>query len=92
MIKVAILTVSDSCANGTREDVSGRTIANMLPKDTFQICQKKIVRDDRAAITRELIDFADRDKVDVVYTTGGTGLGPRDVTPIGRRQGRAGSG
>jgi molybdopterin adenylyltransferase len=81
MIKVAILTVSDSCGNGTREDVSGRTIANMLPKDTFQICQKKIVRDDRAAITRELIDFADRDKVDVVYTTGGTGLGPRDVTP-----------
>jgi molybdenum cofactor synthesis domain-containing protein len=53
----------------------------MLPADTFRIVQRSIVPDDHAAIVRKLIDFADRDRVDVVFTTGGTGLGPRDVTP-----------
>jgi molybdenum cofactor synthesis domain-containing protein len=81
MIKVAILTVSDSCAQGKREDVSGQTIKDMLAEDKFEICEKKIVADDYETIADELKYFSDNAAVDVVLTTGGTGLGPRDVTP-----------
>ena len=81
MIKTAILTVSDTCSEGNREDVSGRTIAEMLPKDKFEICEKRIDPDDIDAIESELRRLSDDVGVDVVLTTGGTGLGPRDVTP-----------
>lgn len=81
MTRVAILTVSDSCAQGKREDVSGQTIKDMLPKDKFEICEKKITSDDHQTIADELRYFSDKAGIDVVLTTGGTGLGPRDVTP-----------
>ena len=81
MIKTAILTISDTCSQGNREDVSGQTIAEMLTKDKFEICEKRIVPDDLEAIADELRRFSDEAGVDVVLTTGGTGLGPRDVTP-----------
>jgi len=81
MIKVAILTVSDSCSQRKKEDVSGQTIKNMLDADEFEICEYKVVADEREDIKKELIYFADEVKVDIVLTTGGTGLGPRDVTP-----------
>jgi len=81
MIRVAILTVSDSCAGQKRQDVSGQIIRGMLPGDRFEICEYKIIPDDRRVIENELIHFADELKVDVVFTTGGTGLGPRDITP-----------
>ncbi len=81
MTRVAILTVSDSCAHGKREDVSGQTIKDMLPKDKFEICEKKITSDDHQTIADELKYFSDKADIDLVLTTGGTGLGPRDVTP-----------
>ena len=81
MIKVAILTVSDSCSQHKREDVSGQTIKNVLPDDKFEICEYKIVADEHRSIKEELYYFADEVKADIVLTTGGTGLGPRDVTP-----------
>jgi len=81
MIKTAILTVSDTCSQGNRRDVSGQTIVEMLTKDKFEICEKKIVPDDLEAIADELRRFSGEAGVDVVLTTGGTGLGPRDVTP-----------
>jgi molybdopterin adenylyltransferase len=81
MIKVAILTVSDSCAQQKREDISGQTIKEILPSDKFDICEYKVVADDQKDIERELVHFADGCKADIVFTTGGTGLGPRDVTP-----------
>ena len=81
MIKVAILTVSDSCSKGQREDVSGQTIRNMLSADKFEICGYKVVADEQQSITKELVNFADVVSADIVLTTGGTGLGPRDVTP-----------
>ncbi len=80
-IKVAILTVSDSCTQGNREDVSGQTIRDMLPEETFEVCEKKIVADDHEKIVNVLKSFSDEQDIDVVLTTGGTGLGPRDVTP-----------
>lgn len=81
MIRVAILTVSDSCSQGKSRDVSGPTIAEMLAGDEFVICEKKIVADDLDEIAGALTNFCDKGGVDVVFTTGGTGLGPRDVTP-----------
>ena len=81
MIKVAILTVSDSCSQGERDDVSGQTIKNMLDADKFEICEYKIVADEHRSIKEALIYFADELKANIVLTTGGTGLGPRDVTP-----------
>ena len=81
MIRVAILTISDSCALGKREDVSGRVIEDMLCNDKFEISEKRLVPDDRDAIVNELVYFSDAAGVDVVFTIGGTGLGPRDVTP-----------
>ena len=81
MIKAAVLTISDSCANGTRQDLSGQTIIDMLPDTKFKVCQKKVLPDDCQQITHELIQLADNEAIDIVFTTGGTGLGPRDVTP-----------
>ncbi len=81
MIKVVILTVSDSCAQGKREDVSGQTIKDMLAEDKFEICEKRIVADNHEAIADELKFLSDNADVNVVITCGGTGLGPRDVTP-----------
>jgi len=81
MIRVAILTVSDSCAQGKREDISGQTIKDILTKNGFEICDKRIVEDNREAIANGLKYFSDKADIDVVITTGGTGLGPRDTTP-----------
>ncbi len=81
MLKAAILTVSDSCAQGKRVDTSGQTIEDMLPTDQFEAIEKTIVPDDCQAIAEVLRCFSDEKGLDVVLTTGGTGLGPRDVTP-----------
>lgn len=81
MIRVAVVTVSDSCARGEREDVSGRTIEEMLPGDEFAVAARGVLPDDHAAIAAELVKLAGRGDIDLVLTTGGTGFGPRDVTP-----------
>ena len=81
MIKAAILTVSDSCSKGQRDDKSGPGIREMLGRDKFEVCRYEIVPDDKQAIIAQLRRFADEDKVDIVLTTGGTGLSGRDVTP-----------
>jgi molybdopterin adenylyltransferase len=81
MIRVAVVTVSDSCAQGTREDTSGPTIQKMLPRKLFEMGEKRILPDDREVVAAELRRLADGGAVDLILTTGGTGLGPRDVTP-----------
>jgi len=89
VIKAVILTVSDSCAQQKRDDISGQTIkeilgsrgAGSLPPDKFEICEYRVVADEQKDIEYELMHFADELKADIVFTTGGTGLGPRDVTP-----------
>jgi len=81
MIRAAILTVSDSCARGKREDVSGQTIKDMLAEGGFEVCEKRVVADNHETIANELKYFSDKADIDVIFTTGGTGLGPRDVTP-----------
>ena len=81
MIKAAILTISDSCSKGQRDDLSGETIEKMLAENGFAVCGKKIVADQADLIEAELIRFSQNDDCEIVLTTGGTGLGPRDVTP-----------
>jgi len=80
-IRTAILTISDMCAQGKRADTSGQTVKEILPEDTFEVCQKTIIPDDYETITRTLRRFSDEQNIEIVLTTGGTGLGPRDVTP-----------
>lgn len=81
MIRTAVLTISDSCSDGKRQDLSGQAIVDILPRDKFEICQRKIVPDNQLRIAQELKIFSYKEKFDLVLTTGGTGLGPRDVTP-----------
>jgi molybdopterin adenylyltransferase len=81
MIRVAILTVSDSCAQGKRRDASGPAIREILSGAGYEIAEERLVPDDRDAIARELTCFSEEGGHDLVFTTGGTGLGPRDVTP-----------
>ena len=80
-IRTAILTISDMCSQGKRADLSGQTIEDMLPEDKFEICEKTIVPDEYETIIKTLKRSSDELNVEVVLTTGGTGLSPRDVTP-----------
>ena len=81
MIKAAILTISDTCSKHPDQDASGPAIEKILSKNDFQVCVEEIVPDEFDDITAKLIEYSDRTKVDMVFTTGGTGLSPRDVTP-----------
>ncbi|MHC4387546.1 MAG: MogA/MoaB family molybdenum cofactor biosynthesis protein [Planctomycetota bacterium] len=81
MIKAAILTISDSCFKGQREDLSGEAIKKILKDNGYTVFKKEIVADETHAIEAELVKFLEGDDCDIVFTTGGTGLGPRDVTP-----------
>ena len=80
MFSIGIITASDKGSRGEREDASGRLIATML-QELGQIRSYRMVPDDAEQISREMIIMADQLGVDLILTTGGTGLGPRDVTP-----------
>jgi molybdopterin adenylyltransferase len=81
MIKVGILTASDSGSRGEREDASGPAIKQLIESIGAEVVCYVIVADDAEVIARELMDMADHQRLDVVFTTGGTGLGPNDKTP-----------
>lgn len=81
MITVAILTVSDSSATGTREDLSGPALCRRCEELGWAVQQTAVVADDADEIARLLVDWADHLKVQLILTTGGTGIAPRDVTP-----------
>jgi len=81
IIKVAVLTISDSCTHGDREDVSGQTIVDLLADEIYGVATKEIVADDIDSIADKFKEYADKLCVDLVISTGGTGLGPRDNTP-----------
>lgn len=78
MIRVALVTVSDSAVAGTREDRSGPALAASIAEFGWEIAMTKVVNDDREGISRLLESLSG---VDVILTTGGTGVSPRDVTP-----------
>jgi len=78
-LKAAVLVASDS--RGEREDQSGKVVIDRLVKNGFEVVEYKIIPDEPDLIESELKRFCDELKVDIVLTSGGTGLGPRDVTP-----------
>lgn len=85
MARFAILTCSDAGSTGARADVSGDLAAERVLAAGHDVAARVIVPDDRAAIAAQLADWADSGVADVVVTTGGTGLAPRDVTPEATR-------
>ena len=81
MFTVGILTVSDKGSRGERQDGSGEAIREILSGIRVPIVKYDIVPDEKELIAEKLVKWADEDHLDVVVTTGGTGLTPRDVTP-----------
>ena len=84
-MRVAILTVSDAGARGEREDVSGAEIARWAEARGSIVAARDLLPDDAGRITACLTAWCDGDVADLVLTTGGTGLAPRDVTPEATR-------
>jgi len=80
-IRAAVLVISDSVASGKRIDKSGKTIVDKLLKDGVEVIEYKILPDDVQLIEHHLRKFSDDSRVDLILTSGGTGLGPHDVTP-----------
>ena len=81
----AVVTVSDGVAGGTRADESGELGERMLAEAGFEVVERAVVPDERAQIEARLRALADGRSVALVVTTGGTGFGPRDVTPEATR-------
>ena len=77
-MRTAVLTVSDGVAEGSRVDESGELLAGLLGEEGYEV-ERRVVPDDRDAIAEAIAELAE--EAAVVLTTGGTGLGPRDVTP-----------
>jgi len=80
-MRVAILTVSDSVSRGQREDVSGPAVRERCEFIGWEVIATDVVPDDLSEIQARLATLADSGQAEVIFTTGGTGLGPRDVTP-----------
>lgn len=83
-ISVAIITISDKSAAGIREDLSGPALVEALQNHAL-IKQTRILPDDLGQIQDQLTQLCDSEGIDIVFTTGGTGLAPRDVTPEATR-------
>jgi len=81
MLSVGILTVSDKGSRGERDDKSGEVIKDNLSRFDGHLVKYQVVPDDPDVIRQTLIDWADGSELDVILTTGGTGLSQRDVTP-----------
>jgi molybdopterin adenylyltransferase len=81
MFKVGILTISDKGSKGERRDKSGEVIREILSSIDVRIVNYDIIPDEKELIVEKLVKWVDEDDVDVLLTTGGTGLTPRDVTP-----------
>ena len=81
MFTLGVLTISDMGAKGEREDTSGQAIKDMLAPLGFSVVRYEIIPDEGDLISARLSEWADSGEVDLLVTTGGTGLGPRDVTP-----------
>jgi molybdenum cofactor synthesis domain-containing protein len=84
-MRVAVLTISDATARGERADGSGDAAAEWVQSVSGTVVARAVVSDDTVPIVRQLLDWCDGDFADLVLTTGGTGLSPRDVTPEATR-------
>lgn len=80
-IRAVVITASDACARGEREDASGAALVQLLTDLGAEIVETRVLSDDLDPLTQTLREFAERSDVNLIITTGGTGLGPRDNTP-----------
>ena len=80
-MRVAVVTISDSVSSGKSEDRSGPAVVTRCKELGWQIVSSHVLPDDRVTIENLLKKTADANDADVILTTGGTGVGPRDVTP-----------
>jgi molybdopterin adenylyltransferase len=85
VLKVGILTLSDKGSRGERQDTAGPAIADVLESLSPEFVEKAIISDDPAGIVQTLRQWVDAGEVNLIVTTGGTGLGPRDNTPEATR-------
>ncbi|HTY10219.1 MAG TPA: bifunctional molybdenum cofactor biosynthesis protein MoaC/MoaB [Bacteroidota bacterium] len=79
--RAAVLVMSDSVSSGKKEDVSGKVIVERLKALNVNVAEYAVIPDDAKKIEAKLLQYSDTMKLDAVFTTGGTGLGPRDTTP-----------
>lgn len=84
-IRLAVLTISDLGATGKRPDRSGDLIVGWAEEQGYSVRHRAVVPDESDLIAETLIRWADGGEVELILTTGGTGLGPRDVTPEATR-------
>lgn len=80
-IRTAVLTVSDRCYRGEREDISGKILAEKVQAVGWSLVQTGIVPDELNLIQAKLMNWCDSGNIDLILTTGGTGFAPRDMTP-----------
>ena len=85
-IRAVVITASDACSRGEREDASGVAVVELLTELGAEIVERKVLSDDLDPLVQTLREFAEREDVNLIVTTGGTGLGPRDNTPEATRQ------
>jgi molybdopterin adenylyltransferase len=81
MIRTAVITVSDKGSRGEREDLSGPEIIRLLERIDAEVTYTTVIPDELDRIAAVLIECADLRKCDLILTTGGTGVSPRDITP-----------
>jgi molybdopterin adenylyltransferase len=81
MFKLGIITISDKASSGQRPDKSGPVIRDSFSPADCKLVGYEVIPDDRELIERKLTEWADSGTMDIILTTGGTGLAPRDVTP-----------
>jgi len=79
--QAGVVTVSDKGSRGEREDLSGKEVVRMLKDISIDVSETVIIPDEQDQIRQTLIDLSDRKNLDLIVTTGGTGVTPRDVTP-----------
>jgi molybdopterin adenylyltransferase len=84
-IRFGVLTVSDRSARGERPDTSGPALIEMIKHHGWEVIRQNVLPDDFSLLSELLESWSDRDDVDVILTTGGTGFSPRDVTPEATR-------
>ena len=84
-LRLAILTISDAGSRGERADSSGDLIASWARERGYTLVERGLIPDETGRITGTLVEWCDKDRADVILTTGGTGLTARDVTPEATR-------
>jgi molybdopterin adenylyltransferase len=81
MLRAGVLTISDRSSQGLREDTAGPRLAEMLRQHEIEVVRTAVVPDEVRPISQALSQWADENGADLILTTGGTGVSPRDVTP-----------